>query len=106
MFVGLMMFIGDSATSCNEDSEAVAYARSLSQERLKRLYYDMENYSSKTDLPIDGFQFYDKNITIPQEFDDLEVIKVRPDDGNIMIEGCFDHYVYLQFKGIGRFKRT
>ena len=87
--------------SCQEDSEAVAYARSLSSERLSQLYTDMERYSHRDDLPIDGYQFGDERYDVPKEFSDLKVRKIRPSDGNIMVEGCFDHYIYLRFKGIG-----
>lgn len=88
--------------SCQEDSEAVAYARSLSTERLSKLYWDMERYSRREDLPIDGYQFGDERYEVPAEFSDLKVRKIRPNDGNIMVEGCFDHYIYLTFKGFGR----
>ena len=37
----------------------------------------------------------------PEEFADLKVLKIRPKEGNIMIEGCFDSFVVLDFKGIG-----
>ena len=87
--------------SCNEDSEAVAYARSLSQERLSKLYTDMKQFSTKDDIPIDGYRINRDEGEVPIEFADLQVVKVRPSDGNIMIEGCFDHYIYLKFSGIG-----
>tara|TARA_R110002072_G_scaffold104099_1_gene228384 strand:+ start:777 stop:1250 length:474 start_codon:yes stop_codon:yes gene_type:complete len=87
--------------SCQEDSEAVAYARSLSTERLSQLYRDMEEYSHRDDIPIDGYHFGDERYEMPAEFADLNVVKIRPDDGNIMVEGCFDHYIYLTFRGIG-----
>lgn len=80
----------------------MAYARSLSAERLSSLYQDMDRYSRIGDLPIGGYHFGDERYEMPVEFEDLKVIKVRPDDGNIMVEGCFDHYIYLTFKGVGR----
>ncbi|MDM3871050.1 hypothetical protein QSV34_06735 [Porticoccus sp. W117] len=88
--------------SCQEDSEAVAYARSLSSERLGKLYSDMEKYSYRDDLPIGGYQVGHDKYVVPQEFADLKVRKIRPKEGNIMVEGCFDHYIYLDFGGIGR----
>lgn len=90
------------APSCQEDSEAVAYARSLSTERLARLYRDMELYSHREDILLDGYQFGDERYEVPKEFSDLKVRKIRPKDGNIMVEGCFDHYIYLTFKSVGR----
>ena len=88
--------------SCQEDSEAVAYARSLSSQRLEKLYKDMEAFSHREDIPIDGYQVYDESNDVPDEFADLKVVKIRPEKGNIMVKGCFDHYIYLTFKGIGR----
>jgi hypothetical protein len=88
-----------------EDSDAVAYARSLSKERLKKLYDDMEEYSKKQDTPPYGYIAYGKNAVVPEPFSDLKVKKIRPRRGNIMVEGCFDHYVYLDFEGIGPGKK-
>ncbi len=87
--------------SCQEDSEAVAYARSLSSERLRKLYYDMERYSRKDDLPMGGYLIGNENYVVPEEFSDLNVVVVRPSRGSIMVEGCFDHYIYLRFNGVG-----
>lgn len=87
--------------SCQESSEAVVYARSLPQERLKRLYEDMEGFSKRDDLPFDGYSIHNKNSVIPEEFSDLKVIKIRPESANIMVQGCFDHYIYLRFTGYG-----
>ncbi|MCG7994109.1 MAG: hypothetical protein JAZ06_01650 [Candidatus Thiodiazotropha taylori] len=92
------------AVKCGEDSEAVLYARSLSQERLEKLYEDMERYSIKDNLPSDGYKVYQKDVVVPDEFNDLKVVIIRPFDGNIMIKGCMDHYVYLDFHGIGLLK--
>lgn len=103
-FVGVMVYIGNLATSCGEDSEAVAYARSLSKERLGRLYRDMEDYSVKADLPREGYYPDNENQQIPDAFADLKVRRVRPRDGNIMVEGCLDHYVYMKFEGVGFLK--
>lgn len=38
----------------------------------------------------------------PQEFQDLKVVRIRPKDSNIMVEGCFDEYVYLRFFGVNK----
>ena len=91
--------------SCGEDSEAVAYARSLSSERLERLYHDMELFSRNKKVPMTGYQTYNEEAYVPDEFADLDVALVRPRDGNIMVEGCFDHYIYLKFEGVGRLSR-
>ena len=86
---------------CGEDSAAVSYARSLPPERLKKLYRDMERYSQMEDIPIDGYYVGDDRQEIPEAFSDLKVRKIRPYEGNIMVEGCFDHYIYLRFQGVG-----
>ena len=100
-FVGMCSIVSFNMPSCGENSEAVSYARSLSKERLSKLYTDMELYSKVPDQPIDGYHAYQENAFVPKEFEDLKVAKIRPREGNIMIEGCFDHYVYLRFEGVG-----
>jgi hypothetical protein len=95
---------GCSSISCTEKSDAVLYARTLTQDRLTRLYQDMKRFSTKNDLPLGGFNKYHKETKTPKEFKDLKVVKIRPADGNIMIKGCFDHYVYLNFHGYGTLK--
>lgn len=67
-FVGFLFWIGDAATSCGKNSEAVAYARSLTKERLEKLYLDMEEYSTRTDLPIIGYAAYGKTKNVPEVF--------------------------------------
>ena len=86
---------------CDEDSAGVGYARSLSKDRLARLYYDMEAYSKKAETPFNGWYVPDKRIQIPAEFADLAVVRIRPGEGNIMVHGCLDHAIYLHFEGIG-----
>lgn len=90
--------------TCDEDSEGVRYARTLSQERLAKLYYDMEEFSSNHTVPISGYSSHDEERAFPDQFSDLQVARIRPHEGNIMVQGCFDHYVYLEFEGIGQFK--
>lgn len=104
--IGIGVLFVWGSPSCDEDSEAVIYARSLSSERLEKLYHDMEKYSQSDKVPPGGFDFISKRAPIPSEFADLRVRKVRPTRGNIMVEGCFDHYVYLDFDGIGIYKAT
>ena len=47
----------------------------------------------------------DKRIAVPAEFADLAVVRIRPREGDIMVHGCMDHYIYLQFEGIGITKK-
>ncbi|MBN8432261.1 hypothetical protein JF535_15540 [Microbulbifer salipaludis] len=106
-FLGICLFFfilggfifGWDRPSCDEDSEAVRYARSLSEERLELLYHQMHNYSLSEDTPFGGYSRLQNN-ELPYEFNDLEVVKVRPKQGDIMVQGCFDHYVYLGFSGL------
>lgn len=86
---------------CDEKSPGVAYARSLSKERLARLYYDMEQYSNRDETPLSGWSVGDKRVAIPSVFADLAVVRIRPREGNIMVRGCLDHYIYLHFEGVG-----
>jgi hypothetical protein len=90
---------------CDEKSPGVAYARSLPQSRLGRLYHDMESYSTNDETPFDGWSVGDKRVALPSAFADLSVVRIRPRDGNIMVRGCFDHYVYLHFEGVGDHKQ-
>lgn len=88
---------------CDEKSAGVAYARSLSKDRLTRLYYDMEAYSTRDETPLYGWWVSRREI--PSAFADLAVVRIRPREGNIMVRGCLDHYIYLHFEGIGDLKR-
>ena len=106
VYLAPMFAIFSDAPSCEENSEAVAYARSLTQERLKKLYYDMEGYSTREDIPYDGYNLFDETQSIPSEFSDLKVRKIRPADENIMVEGCLDHFVFLRFEGFSNFRKN
>ena len=104
LIVVFIVFTGP-IPSCTEDSDAVRYARSLSSERLSILYNDMKKFYINKTSPAGGYYVSSGEMEIPIEFKDLEVAKIRPADANIMIEGCFDHYVYLHFEGY-RFKKA
>ena len=99
--VGISRLSENNTWSCLENSEAVAYARSLTQERLGTLYSDMEKLSIKEN--VSQRELFDMNfgVNFPEEFADLKVLKIRPREGNILIEGCFDSFVHLTFRGIG-----
>ena len=99
--IGLFVAFLFLTPSCDENSSAVEYARSLSDERLARLYSSMEKYSKLEDTPLFGYNL--QQDSVPEEFSDLNVARIRPKDGNIMVEGCFDHYVYLNFEGYSMF---
>lgn len=100
-FILLSLLLGymfhSSSRGCMKDSEAADYVRSLSPARFERLYEDMERYSARYDMPLDGYSRHSES-GLPAEFQDLEVVRVRPKRKHIMVEGCFDHYLYLHFE--------
>jgi hypothetical protein len=106
VFVGLpvmyyLIVFGDRANACWEDSEAVAKARALSTDRLRVLYRDMKKYATANDTPIEGYsRFKAGNPPMPPEFADLGAVRVRPKFASIMLEGCLDAFVHLEFEGL------
>ena len=101
LLASLLYLSGCGFTSCGADSEAVVYARSLSETRLEKLYNQMKYYYDYENTPTFGWGGNGKDKSnFPKEFSDLKVVKIRPKDSNIMVEGCFDEYVYLQFKNL------
>jgi hypothetical protein len=105
--LGLLIFLASRMPQCGKSSKQATMARSLSQERLARLYQLMRELRES---PVDDgsrFAGYSGD-TIPSEFRDLKCKRVRPSDfsPNIMLEGCFDHYLYLKFYGIGKSKES
>ena len=99
MFVLMIASFGDAATSCGEDSESVAYARGMSDERLAKLYYDIERFSLDPNTPYSDLE-KDSEGVFPPPFSDIKAARIRPKQENIMLNGCFDHYVYLSFHGL------
>ena len=97
--VVLLVLIGP-IPDCSENSASVAYARSLSQETLAKLYFDMEKHWATEHTPYAiGYRLDVEGEYVPEEFAHLEAHKVRPEQGNIMLEGCLDEFVYLEFEG-------
>lgn len=94
-----MALLSHEAPRCDKDSDAANYARSLSEERLTELYRDMERMYKMDEGPYEGYTSFDKQ-GLPKEFSDLKIKRVRPKQTSIMVEGCFDHYMYMYFKGI------
>ncbi len=87
-------------SSCGEDHDAVKLARSLSQERLSRLYkdiYDLRETNAGVDQSIEYGMF---GLPIPEKFQDLNAVSIRPSylrEPNIMLAGCMDEFIYLKF---------
>src|SRR5215216_6688240 len=86
--------------TCDGNSKAANYARSLSKERIRQLYLDMEMYSRDERTPIDGWWVSLKQ-EVPLPFRDLKVARIRPREANIMVDGCMDEFLYLAFDGFG-----
>ena len=99
LFVAMIFLFDDAATSCGEDSESVAYARELPDQRLAKLYYDIEKYSEDSSTPYSDLKAGSEG-KFPEPFSDIHAIRIRPKQENIMLNGCFDHYVYLSFHGL------
>lgn len=95
---GFLIFGWDSP-DCGKDSEAVRFARSLSAERLEKLYFDFALLSKKSDVS-EVYSSYGEGEKLPPEFSDLEVVKLRPKKGYILVQGCMDHGVTLEFDGL------
>lgn len=93
--------VGRQTVACDEGSAAVAYARQLPKARLAKLYTQMEQlveHSSEQQLDL----YADTFGRLPEPFNDLDAVKIRPETAGIMLEGCFDTFVFLHFEGIGR----
>jgi hypothetical protein len=96
LLLGVFILFAVLMPKCGSNSDAVELARSLTQTRLSSLYADFDRlYSSPS--PGIGEIYGDR---IPDVFSDLKARKVNPAGANIMLEGCFDHYVYLSFCGL------
>ncbi len=95
------------APRCDSGSKSVRMARALSQERLSSLYDQMKSLRREIIAEGDHIQAKEhigfEGAAIPPEFLDLKPRKVRPCNHipNMMLEGCFDEFVYLKFFGIG-----
>ncbi|WP_299599666.1 hypothetical protein [uncultured Microbulbifer sp.] len=100
---GFFIVLGWYSPSCGEDSEAVAFVRSLSEERLGKLYFDFESLSKSANVqPV--YSSYGDGESLPSQFLDLKIVKMRPSRGYILVEGCMDHGVVMSFDGLK--KRT
>ncbi len=95
----VLMFQFSGATSCGKNSESVTYAKTLPKERLGKLYYDIEKLALSTDVPYSELKKNGEGI-FPEPFSDIQAVRIRPKEENIMLNGCFDHYVYLSFHGL------
>jgi hypothetical protein len=93
--VYLVYVFGWPLPDCGPESAAVAKARSLSQARLAGLHAEMSRLAgqdpSAHSIPAELW---------PPAVASLHPRKVSADFApRIMLEGCFDHFVFLQFEG-------
>ena len=88
-----------NAPDCSGDSESARYVRSLSADRLEKLHEDIAHFYHMDGDPYKEYFVHDEE-GIPAEFADLKVVRVSPKSVHIMVVGCFDNYMYLDFKGI------
>ena len=82
---------------CGESHPAVARARSLSQEQLAFLYAEIFQMRKKNAGR--RVEYYSNQI--PKSLAFLKAIRIRPSAQrpNIMLAGCMDEYIYLNFSG-------
>ena len=80
--------------TCDEDSQEVKFAKSLSQERLAKSFDDVRKYK--------GYYRFNDAQDIPVEFSDLNAVLFRRDrystkyvQARFRLKGCLDHHVDL-----------
>ena len=86
-------------SSCTEGHPAVARARSLSETQLSFLYAEVYRLRDKNG-PM-GVEYGSFGAEIPENLQFLQALRIRPNDPdpNIMLAGCMDEYIYLEFQG-------
>jgi hypothetical protein len=99
MFISSLSGCSSSQGACDEQSEAVQYAKALSQNRLDKLYTDIKSFAES------GREFHrveSNSQASPEELSDLLYQDILLDGlrSRILLKGCFDHYVILKFNGI------
>ena len=96
-FAGFFVYsFGWPPPDCGPDSAAVAKARALSDDQLTKLYDEMDDLAKQDptaySVPAESW---------PPAIAALRPRKVSIDvSPRIMLEGCFDHFVYLKFGGV------
>lgn len=106
-FLSTVLLFAVFAPKCDSGSKSVALARSLSQQRLGILFEQMKSLRrevlAKGDHVNSVKYISFGGASIPGQFLDLDPRIVRPCAyvPNIMLEGCFDEFVYLNFFGVG-----
>lgn len=85
--------------SCDQNSSATRYVRSLPDHRLQKLYYDMKaQYRARQSDSRMG-EFYIGESNMPAEFSDLSVSVIYTMESRILVRRCIDGLVQLVFNG-------
>ena len=98
--IWLVMYLifGDFLEGC-AITPSVEHAKSLSQERLQKLYYQMEKITNELESDYDPK--YD-GMKYPQ-ISDIKFVLIRKSSASMMLGGCFDSKVFLKFGGLGSY---
>ncbi len=96
--LGLKFLLGDFLESCAVTPK-VEYAKSIPQNRLENLYYQIEKISSELDSTYD---LKYENIKYPQISDiNFSFIRKHSEDKvHMMLGGCVDNKVFMYFEGL------
>jgi len=98
---------------CDGDSPKADYARSISKDRLEMLYLSLvkiktaHEEQTRAHLRKAGIDYFDMPLNIsyeksPDDIKDIEFINIRisKHSSRIMLEGCFDHFLMMNIKGL------
>jgi hypothetical protein len=91
--LALLLFVAWLDPTCDEGDAEVAFARSLSDARLAKLFLDVRFYAPWRHMSQDE---------IPEEFLDLEPLAIRahqPGSVHFRLRGCMDHHIDLVVYG-------
>jgi len=88
----------DFPAACDEEHQAVNFARSLAADRLMFLHDEMFRLRDEAGDP--NFEFELARDNTPENLAFLGAVKIRPNHlyyPNIMLADCFSSFVYLNF---------
>lgn len=86
---------------CGEGSRYVAYARSIPEVRIKKMYFDLKKYVDKGQ----EFRWIRGNQKeSPVDFSDINYknlyLSKRSFKSRFLLNGCFDHHIIIYFSGV------
>ena len=112
LFLCSLVLFTTFKSDCSENSAEADYARSISEERLAKLFDQLLEIKLSDDLKRqDSSKWRDVIFPegvdvpyeyIPKELTDLEFYNIRISKirSRIMLKGCFDHYLTLNIQGL------